>query len=33
MYLFFPTLITELAHFLKQSPEERTVTKKKICTG
>jgi len=26
MYLFFPTVITKLAHFSKQSPEESMVT-------
>lgn len=26
MYLFFPTLITKLVHFLKQNPVASTVT-------
>ena len=29
IYLFFPALITKLAHFSKQSPEESMVTEKK----
>lgn len=33
MYLFYPTLIKKLAHFLKQRPEENTVTEIKGLYG
>jgi hypothetical protein len=33
MCMFFPALITELAHFLKQSPVDGTVTENKKVYG